>query len=67
MPMPSRPAHHVADNGPAPDEAFVAAIPHWRTSSLFDERERLALEFAERFAQEPKVLAADEDFWARMN
>lgn len=63
----ARPAHHVADNGPAPDEAFVAAIPQWRTSDLFSEREKLAIEFAERFASEPKVLAADEDFWTRMH
>lgn len=63
----ARPARHVGDNGPAPDEAFVAAIPDWRTSGIFSDRERLAIEFAERFAEEPKVLAADEDFWARMH
>lgn len=56
----------VAGNGPAPDEAFYAAVEHWRDADLFNERERLALEFAERFAQEPKVLAADQEFWARM-
>ena len=63
----ARPTRCIADNGPAPDEAFVAAIPQWRTSGVFSERERLALEFAERFAEEPKVLAADDDFWARMH
>lgn len=60
-----RPEHLVTDNGPAPDEAFYAAVEQWRTASLFSERERLAIEFAERFAEEPKVIAADEDFWAR--
>jgi alkylhydroperoxidase family enzyme len=61
----TRPPHIVSDNGPAPDEAFYAAVSAWRTSPLFSERERLAIEFAERFAQEPKVLAEDEDFWAK--
>jgi alkylhydroperoxidase family enzyme len=61
----TRPEHLVSDNGPAPDEAFYAAVSEWRISPVFSTRERLAIEFAERFAEEPKVLAADEDFWAR--
>ncbi|MET0268943.1 MAG: carboxymuconolactone decarboxylase family protein [Sphingomonas sp.] len=61
----TRPPHLVSDNGPAPDEAFYAAVSAWRTAPVFSDRERLAIEFAERFAEEPKVLAADEDFWAR--
>jgi len=60
-----RPDHLVSDNGDAPDEAFYAAVSEWRTSPLFSTRERLAIEFAERFADEPKVLSADEDFWSR--
>lgn len=60
-----RPPHLVSDNGPAPDEAFYAAVGAWRTSPLFSDRERLAIEFAERFAEEPKALASDEAFWAR--
>lgn len=60
-----RPDKIVSDNGPAPDEAFYAAVADWRTSGLFSPRERMAIEFAERFAEEPKVLAADEDFWQR--
>ena len=60
-----RPAHTVVDNGPAPDEDFYAAVENWRTSPLFSPRERTAIEFAERFAEEPKVIAEDEDFWAR--
>lgn len=32
---------------------------------FLSERERLTIEFAERFAEEPKVLARDEDFWER--
>ncbi|WP_198045761.1 carboxymuconolactone decarboxylase family protein [Novosphingobium aquimarinum] len=61
----TRPDHLVSDNGPAPDEAFYEAVSDWRTSPVFSTRERLAIEFAERFAEEPKVLAADEDFWTR--
>ena len=57
----------VTNNGPAPDEAFYAAIEEWRSASLFSDRERLAIEFAERFGTEPQSLAADEAFWARMN
>lgn len=60
-----RPAHLVTDNGPAPDEAFYAAVEEWRGSSLFSSRERTAIEFAERFAEEPKLIAEDEDFWER--
>jgi len=60
-----RPDHLVSDNGPAPDEAFYAAVEQWEASALFSPRERLALEFAERFAQEPKLIAQDEAFWSR--
>jgi len=60
-----RPDSLVTDNGPAPDEAFYADVENWRASSLFSPRERTAIEFAERFAEEPKVLADDEDFWVR--
>ncbi|QGP81287.1 carboxymuconolactone decarboxylase family protein [Sphingobium sp. CAP-1] len=60
-----RPDHLVCDNGPAPDEAFYAAVSQWRISPLFSPRERIAIEFAERFAEEPKMIADDEDFWER--
>jgi alkylhydroperoxidase family enzyme len=56
----------VVDNGPAPDEAFYAAVSDWRTSKLFSPREALSIEFAERFGTDPQGLAADEGFWARM-
>jgi alkylhydroperoxidase family enzyme len=56
----------VADNGPAPDKAFYAAVTEWRTATLFSPREALAIEFAERFGIEPKALASDEAFWSRM-
>ncbi|OYZ46924.1 MAG: hypothetical protein B7Y31_00245 [Novosphingobium sp. 16-62-11] len=56
----------VTDNGPAPDEAFYAAIDDWRTATVFSARESLAIEFAERLGTQPQDLATDEDFWARM-
>lgn len=55
----------VVDNGPAPSEDFYEAITEWRNSSLFSPRERIALEFAERMAAEPRKLAVDDEFWAR--
>jgi len=61
------PERLVTANGPAPDEAFYGAVSTWRSSALFSDRERLAIEFAERFGTEPQGLAADEDFWVRMN
>ncbi|MDD3797960.1 MAG: carboxymuconolactone decarboxylase family protein [Novosphingobium sp.] len=60
-----RPAHMVSDNGPAPDEEFYDAVEDWRNAGVFSPRERLAIEYAERFAEEPKVLAEDEGFWER--
>ena len=65
--VPGEPAPKTdAANGPAPDEAFYAAVAEWRTSPVFSDRERLTIEFAERFAEEPQVLARDEPFWSRM-
>jgi len=61
------PERMVTGNGPAPDEAFFDAVADWQTASVFSERERLAIEFAERFAVEPKVLSTDEGFWQRMH
>lgn len=55
----------VVANGDTPDEEFYAQVNSWRTATIFSPRERLAIEFAERFALEPKVLARDEDFWTR--
>ena len=57
----------VTNNGPAPDEAFYQSVALWRTAECFSARERLAIEFAERFAEQPKVLSADDHFWTRMH
>jgi alkylhydroperoxidase family enzyme len=56
----------VASHGPAPDEAFYAAISEWRASALFSPREKLAIEFSEGMGLDPQRLAADEDFWTRI-
>ena len=50
-----------------PDEAFYAAIEDWRSSTLFDERERLAIEFAERMGEAPHSFEGDEAFWDRLH
>jgi len=55
----------VHTNGPAPDEAFYQDIGNWRTSDRYSPRERLALEYAERFSLEPDALGQDAAFWER--
>jgi len=56
-----------ARGGPAPDEGFYAAVEHWRTAECFSDRERLAIEYAERLGEAPRSMAGDTDFWARMH
>jgi len=46
------------------DDGFYAEVASWRTSTVLTERERLAAEFAQRFALDH--LAMDDDFWARL-
>lgn len=55
----------LLDRGPIPDEALYTEIENWRTSSIYTERERVAIELAERMGLEPAPLAYDEDFWQR--
>jgi len=55
----------VTNNGPAPDEAFYAAVHEWRTSPVLSAREKLAIEYAEGIGLDPQALAVNEDFWAR--
>lgn len=47
------------------DEEFYAEVTSWRTSSALTDRERLAAEFAERFAIDH--LAMDDDLWERLH
>ena len=55
------------NEGPAGgvDEEFYAHVPEWRTWSGYSPEERLAAEFAQRFAADHTGLREDEDFWAR--
>lgn len=46
------------------DEGFYAEVASWRESEELDERERLAAEFAQRFALDH--LAMDDEFWSRL-
>ncbi|MFP5454056.1 MAG: carboxymuconolactone decarboxylase family protein [Alphaproteobacteria bacterium] len=56
----------VARGGERPDEDFYAAIDEWQTSPLLNDRERLAVDLAERMAFSPNELGYDEEFWAKM-
>ncbi|MBV8462179.1 MAG: carboxymuconolactone decarboxylase family protein [Acidimicrobiales bacterium] len=47
------------------DEGFYAAVTSWRTSPDLTDRERLAAEFAQRFALDH--LAMDDEFWGRLH
>ncbi|MEV4149180.1 hypothetical protein AB0J40_36350, partial [Amycolatopsis sp. NPDC049691] len=44
---------------------FADAVSEWRTTELFDERTRLAAEYAERYATDHHNL--DDEFWKRMS
>ncbi len=48
------------------DEALYEHVPEWRTWPGYSERERLAAEFAERFASDHLGLRDDDDFWNRI-
>lgn len=47
------------------DEGFYAEVASWATSTELSERERLAAEFAQRFALDHQAM--DDAFWARMH
>ena len=52
--------------GERPTAEFYAAIPGWRDSDEFSERERLAIEYAERVSESPRDLPHDDEFWGRL-
>ena len=47
------------------DEGFYSEIASWATSTALSDRERLAAEFAQRFALDHQAM--DDAFWARMH
>lgn len=59
------PAIGVHTHGPAPDEEFYRNIGEWRDNAIYTDRERIAIEYAERFSEAPNALGYDADFWAR--
>lgn len=59
-------AAKARDNTP-PDERFYAEVLNWRRSDAYNERERLAIEYAERLGEAPQSMDDDEDFWERMH
>ena len=52
-------------DGEKVEATFDTAVEEWRTTGAFDDRTRLAAEYAERFATDHHNL--DADFWTRMN
>ncbi|GAA3507219.1 carboxymuconolactone decarboxylase family protein [Streptomyces showdoensis] len=51
-------------DGEKVEDDFPEAVLAWRTTDAFDERTRLAAEYAERYALDHHQL--DEEFWERM-
>jgi alkylhydroperoxidase family enzyme len=53
--------------GELPDAIFHQSIgSDWRNSSVFSDRERLAIEYAEGVGLSPDGIANDDAFWDRM-
>ena len=50
--------------GETVEDGFDGAVTAWRTTDAFDDRTRLAAEYAERFALDHHGL--DDEFWSRM-
>jgi AhpD family alkylhydroperoxidase len=48
------------------DEALYEHALEWRTWQGYSQRERLAAEYAERFAGDHRELGADDAFWRRL-
>jgi alkylhydroperoxidase family enzyme len=51
-------------DGAAVEDTFATAVQEWRTTEDFDDRTRLAAEYAERFALDHHAI--DDEFWQRM-
>lgn len=52
-------------DGQKVEDGFLEAVEAWRTTDEFDERTRLAAEYAERYALDHHGL--DDDFWRRFS
>lgn len=51
-------------DGQKVEDEFPDAVQEWRTTNAFDDRTRLAAEYAERYALDHHGI--DDDFWTRM-
>lgn len=51
-------------DGEKVEDDFIGAVTQWRTTDAFDDRARLAAEYAERYALDHHGL--DDEFWSRM-
>jgi alkylhydroperoxidase family enzyme len=49
------------------EPGFEHAVTEWRTTTVLDDRARLAAEYAERYALGHLDLDHDDDFWARLH
>jgi len=47
------------------DDGFYAEVADWRSSTVLTAREKLAAEFAQRFALDHQAM--DDDLWARLH
>jgi alkylhydroperoxidase family enzyme len=67
--MDSGEAPNTQGRGEAPDEDYYRAASgeNWRDSDIFSDRERLAIEYAERIALAPSPLPYDDEFWERLH
>lgn len=55
----------LLSRGPIPDDALYANIVEWRTATNYSDRERVAIELAERLGLDPAPLAYDDAFWVQ--
>ncbi|SDJ05779.1 alkylhydroperoxidase AhpD family core domain-containing protein [Lentzea albidocapillata subsp. violacea] len=51
-------------DGEKVEDDFIDAVTQWRTTDAFDDRARLAAEYAERYALDHHGL--NDEFWSRM-
>jgi AhpD family alkylhydroperoxidase len=54
------------DDPEIPGEDFYAAIENWPDAVQFSDRERVAIEFTDRYVTDPRRLE-DEEFWAELH
>ncbi len=52
-------------DGVTVEDSFASSVQEWQTTDAFDDRTRLAAEYAERYALDHHNL--DEAFWSRMS